>query len=185
MSHWEKTLKMPLIKFLTSTAVASIIAQYLMLMVSRLLLGCWHTCSENSHGDAMVQVLLACWWMKKQKHGEQGDNTQRHQAMGSRARTAVDCSSKPSPLITVLMSSSPTGPALYRNALFIFKTRALWPRSCVNKVRGCRWRERGRWRGSSFSWSMAAGIQAMELSEFPWALPPHVALIFNLVVCYG
>lgn len=63
---------MPLVSFLTSSAVASIIAQYLMLIVSRLRLGCWHTCSENSHGDAMVQVLLACWWMKKQEHGEQG-----------------------------------------------------------------------------------------------------------------
>lgn len=40
-------------------------------------------------------------------------------------------------------------------------------------------------RGESFRLSMAAGIQAMGLSEFPWALPPHVALIFNLAVCYG
>lgn len=40
-------------------------------------------------------------------------------------------------------------------------------------------------REGSFRLSMAAGIQAMVLSEFPWALPPHVALIFNLAVCYG
>lgn len=39
--------------------------------------------------------------------------------------------------------------------------------------------------GASFRLSLATGIQAMELSEFPWALLPHVALIFNLAVCYG
>lgn len=154
-----------------------------MLMVSRRLLGCWHTCSANSHGEAMVQVLLACGWMKKQKHGEQGDNTQRHQVIGSWARTAVDCPSKPAPLITVLIFFPHRASIVQKRIIYFQDEGSLTKKLCEQ---GKRMQvERGRWRGSSFNLSLAAGIQAMELSEFPWALPPHVALIFNLVVCYG
>lgn len=57
----------------------------------------------------------------------------------------------------------------------------------MNKVRACGGvgGEGQVNEGASFSLSLATGIQATELSEFPWALLPHVALIFNLAVCYG
>lgn len=44
------------------------------------------------------------------------------------------------------VSSFLTGPASYRNASFIFKMRALWPRNFVNKVRAGSGRKPSKWK---------------------------------------